>query len=48
MNKKKFENKVIALQPEDKEWLEKKAEELGMSSNQLIRIIIKEYITRGN
>lgn len=48
MNRKKFEKKEIALQPDDKEWLDKKAQELGMSTNQLIRIIIKQYIMKGN
>lgn len=48
MKKLELEQKVIALQPEDKKWLENKAKELGMTSNQLIRIIIKEYIKKEN
>lgn len=46
MKKLELEKKVIALQPEVKEWLEKKAQELGMTANQLIRNIIKDYIEK--
>lgn len=44
MKEKDFVHKDITLQPQDKEWLDNKAQELGMTTNQLIRIIIKNYI----
>lgn len=46
MKKLELEQKVITLQPEVKEWLEKKARELGMTTNQLIRIIINDYMKK--
>lgn len=42
-----FEKKVITIQPEDKKWLDNKAKELGMTTNQLIRNILKDYIKKG-
>lgn len=44
--KEDFVHKDITLQPQDKKWLDKKADELGMTTNQLIRNIIKEYIKK--
>ena len=46
MKDKKFITKVITLQPKDKEWLDQKADETGMTTNQLIRIIIKDYMKK--
>ncbi len=46
MKKLELEKKVIALQPEVKTWLEKKAQELCMTTNQLIRIIINDYMKK--
>ena len=46
MKKLELEHKVITLQPEVKEWLDKKAKELAMTTNQLIRIIVKNYIEK--
>jgi hypothetical protein len=46
MKEKDFVHKDITLQPNDKEWLDQKAQELGMTTNQLIRIIIKDYIRK--
>lgn len=39
--------KLIQLDKKDKILLDKKADELGMTTNQLIRIIIKNYIKGG-
>lgn len=48
----KYKAKVIQLEEVDKEAIEAAAEEAGMSSNQLIRNIIKKWIKnnvkRGN
>lgn len=40
----KYKAKVIQLEEADKEAIEAAAEEAGMSSNQLIRNIIKKWI----
>ena len=40
---KDFEKKVISLSPEDKQWLDEMADTQGMTTNQLIRIIISNY-----
>lgn len=39
--------KLIQLDMKDKEYLDKKAAAMGMKCNQLIRIIIKDYIKGG-
>lgn len=39
--------KLIQIDETDKIKLEKKAKELGIKSNQLIRMIIKDYIKGG-
>lgn len=41
-----FVHKDLSLLVKDKEWLDKKAKEDGMTTNQLIRIIIKKYIEK--
>lgn len=43
----KLVSKLIQIDINDKKYLEKKANELGMKTNQLIRIIIKDYIKGG-
>lgn len=43
----KLIGKLIQLDEADKKKLDKKADELGMSTNQLIRMIIKNYIKGG-
>lgn len=40
----KYENKVIKIDVQDKKQLETIAEREGMSANQLIRTIIKEWL----
>lgn len=40
--------KLIQLDEKDKQAIEKKARLLGIKSNQLIRMIIKDYIKGGN
>ena len=37
-------SKVIQLDKKDKEYLDRTADLLGMSTNQLIRMILKDYI----
>ena len=40
--------KLIQLDENDKKYLDKLADNMGMSTNQLIRMIIKNYIKKGN
>ena len=40
--------KLIQLDEIDKKILDKKADSMGMSTNQLIRMIIKNYIKKEN
>ena len=47
MKEKKFEKKVISIQPQDKKKLDEKADQLGMTTCQLIRNLIKDYIKKG-
>ena len=42
----KLVDKLIKIDQKDKDYLEKKANEMGMTSNQLIRILIKEFIKK--
>lgn len=39
--------KLIQIEEKDKQAIERKAKALGIKSNQLIRIIIKDYIKGG-
>jgi len=48
MKGKDLVHKDITIQSKDKEWLDLKAQELGMTTNQLIRIIIKDYMKKEN
>lgn len=43
----KLVSKLIQIDEVDKKILEKKADAMGMKTNQLIRIIIKNYINGG-
>lgn len=40
----KLIGKLIQLDEQDKKYLDRKADAMGMSTNQLIRMIIKNYI----
>lgn len=45
---KDFEKKVISLSVETKQWLDEEADKQGMTTNQLIRIIIDDYKRKHN
>lgn len=40
--------KLIQIEAKDKEAVDNKAKELGVKSNLLIRMIIKDYLKEGN